>query len=355
MKAENIKKLIDFTLEVTNGCRFNCTGCFVDKEGNSFPTDEEFSTLSSLIDDLSDHEFRPMNLQIGPTDIMTSYNKDKILTDPRIKNLTKKFLKTAINCAFLDPKEENYADLGKKLNWLLEGGLVKFVIPFEAYHIDNEHYLNKIRKHIQITLDNMPDVTHTKTYLIMNYETTSIYDKEHKKNLSEELILKTHESELLEGFDVGFNLACTRADLRQPENKKLFHDSVMNLKKHFTNAKIKYGDSVDVYELLLHEGKDIDLVYKSGKLYSLPFYLDGLVSFDEEYEIKEEWTFEGVYKSYLDSFLSNSEWALNNKYCSKCQYLPLCAERGVHSLMKIANIEECISPLRGLDDKVIWD
>ena len=52
----------------------------------------------------------------------------------------------------------------------MEGGLVKFVIPFEAYHIDNKEYIDKIRRRIEITLDNMPDVTHTKTYLIANYE-----------------------------------------------------------------------------------------------------------------------------------------------------------------------------------------
>ena len=30
MNEDNVKKLIDFTLEVTNGCQFDCTGCTVD-------------------------------------------------------------------------------------------------------------------------------------------------------------------------------------------------------------------------------------------------------------------------------------------------------------------------------------
>ena len=72
MREDDIKKLIDFTLEVTNGCRYSCTGCSIDKDGNSWPTDAEFDKIFKLVDDLAVNEFRPMNLQIGPTDIMTS-------------------------------------------------------------------------------------------------------------------------------------------------------------------------------------------------------------------------------------------------------------------------------------------
>lgn len=355
MREDNIKKLIDFSLEVTNGCRYNCTGCTVDKEGNSWPSTDEFSKISHLVDDLAKNEFRPMNLQIGPTDIMTSVNRDTILSSLEIKHLSKKFLKTAINCAFLDPLLENYVSLGKKLNWLLEGGLVKFVIPFEAYHIDNKEYINRIKKRIRITLDNMPDVVHTKTYLILNYEATSIYDRENNKNLTEELILKTHQSELLEGFDVGFNLAQTRSDLRKPENSKAFYDSVMQLKTYLTSARLKYGDAVDVYELMPHEGKDWDIFYKSGKLYMTPFLLEGLASFDEEFEVKRDWNFNGLYETYLNGFLNQIDWASSNPTCQGCQLVSHCAERGVHSLMKISNITDCISPAKNLENKIYWD
>jgi hypothetical protein len=354
MKEDNIKKLIDFSLEITNGCQFNCTGCSVDKSGNNWPTNDEFDKIMFLIDDLKKNEFRPMNLQIGPTDVMTSANADKVLTDDRIKQIVKKFFKTAINCAFLDPFDENYEKFGKKLNWLLEGGFVKFIIPFEAYHIDNKDYINRIKKRIKITLDNMPNVTHTKTYLIMNYEATSIYDRTQNKNLTEELILKTHESDLLKGFDVGFNLAHSRLNLQKPENAKGFYDSVMSLKKYFTSAKLKYGNKVDVYDLMPHEGTDWDIFYKSGKLYMTPFFLEGVASFDEEFEVKKNWTFAGLYETYLEGFLNQVDWAHKNKDCQDCQFVHMCAERGIHSLMKIIKTTNCISPIKSLEDKVIW-
>ena len=112
---QNINKMIDFTLEVTNGCQFNCTGCNVDKEGNSWPSEEDFDKIDILIDDLNLNEFPAMNLAIGPTDIMTSANRDAILSSNRIKQLSSKFVKTAINCAFLDPFDENYIRLGKQI------------------------------------------------------------------------------------------------------------------------------------------------------------------------------------------------------------------------------------------------
>ena len=101
MNEDNVKKLIDFTLEITNGCQFSCTGCTVDMEGNSWPTDNDWNKISDLIDDFDKNEFRPMNLQIGPTDLMTSINRDQILTSIEVKNLASKFLKTAILLYFL--------------------------------------------------------------------------------------------------------------------------------------------------------------------------------------------------------------------------------------------------------------
>ena len=91
MKEDNIKKLIDFSLEITKGCQFNCTGCTIDKVYNDYPSDNEFQKIMSLLDDLKENEFKPMNLQIGPTDVMTSSNMDQVLTDIRVKKLTKKF------------------------------------------------------------------------------------------------------------------------------------------------------------------------------------------------------------------------------------------------------------------------
>jgi hypothetical protein len=354
MKEDNIKKLIDFTLEVTNGCRYNCTGCTIDKEGNSWPTDDEFDRLSKLIDDLAANEFRPMNLQIGPTDIMTSINREAVLTSPRIKALSKKFLKTAINCAFLDPFNENYIKMGNQLDWLLEGGLVKFVVPFEAYHIDNEEYIDRIRKRIDLTLKHMPTVTHTKTYLLINYETSSIYDKENNSNLTEELIFKTYQSKLLDGLTADIILPHTRTDLRVEKNSNEFYNAVMKLKTYMTRAREKYGKAIDVAELLPHEGKDWDIFYKAGKLYMTPFLLEGLASFDEEFEVKQDWTFNGLYNTYMQGFLDQIEWASSNPACQGCQLVPHCAERGIHSLMKISNITECISPAKSLENKIFW-
>ncbi|MGY8864587.1 MAG: hypothetical protein ACKVJK_03045 [Methylophagaceae bacterium] len=354
MNEDNVKKLIDFTLEVTNGCQFSCTGCTVDMEGNSWPTDGDWNKISYLIDDFDKNEFRPMNLQIGPTDLMTSINRDQILTSVKIKNLATKFLKTAINCAFLDPKLENYVDFGKKLNWLLKGGLVKFVIPFEAYHIDNEGYVNKIKERIQLTLDNMPDVTHTKTYLIINYETSSIYDREFNKNLTEELIVKTHHSPLMEGFDCGLVLPHGRTNLRLEMNRLSFFNATMKLKDYMVSARQKYKDKVDVYDLLPQEGKDFDVVYKAGKLYMTPFVMDAFLSFEDEFLVKKEWTFDGLYEDYLEGFLSQTEWALTNPVCKNCQMLPICAERGVHSLMQIMETTECISPAKELEHEMFW-
>jgi len=354
MKEDNIKKLIDFTLEVTNGCRYNCTGCNIDKEGNSWPDDNEFDKIEKLVDDLSANEFKTMNLAIGPTDIMTSVNADKVLSSIRIKNLSKKFLKTSINCAFLDPFIENYVKLGKQLNWLLEGGIVKFVIPFEAYHIDNLEYVNRIRKRVQTTLENMPDVKHHKTYLIINYDSAFIYDKEQHKNLTEELVLKIYEAPHLQEFATDLVLPHTRSNMREQKFSKYFLDSIDDIRNKMVNARKKYGNSVDIAEVKKSEGKDWDIFYKAGDLYMTPFLLEGLACFDDVYKIKNEWSFNGLYEHYTEKLLNQIDWALKAPECASCQFVGDCAERGIHDLMQINNTTKCISPAKLLEKDIVW-
>lgn len=352
---QNINKLIDFTLEVTNGCQFNCTGCNVDKEGNSWVSDEDFARIYSLVDDLRNNDFEPMNLAIGPTDIMTSINRDKVLSSPKIKTLASKFLKTTINCAFLDPFNENYKKLGEQLNWLLEGKIVKFVIPFEAYHIDNQQYIDRIRKRRDLVLANMPLVKHHKTYLIINYDSANIYDKEHRKNLTEELVLKVYESSNLKDFAADLVLPHTRADMRSPEHSKHFLDSVEDIRKKMVSARKRYGIAVDVAEVKKSEGRDWDIFYKAGNLYMTPFLLEGLACFDDTYKIKNSWEFSGLHQHYIDRLLDQIDWATNNPECSSCQFMGDCAERGIHDLMQINSTHKCISPAKLLEDDIVWN
>ena len=146
----------------------------------------------------------------------------------------------------------------------------------------------------------------------------------------------------------------TRTDLRHEKNRKKFYDAVMKLKEYITRARKKYGKDIDIAEFLPHEGKDWDIFYKSGKLYMTPFLLEGLASFDEAYQVKDSWTFEGLYNTYLSGFLEQLDWASNNETCKNCQLVPDCAERGIHTLMKISNINECISPAKKLEDNIVW-
>lgn len=352
---QNINKLIDFTLEITNGCQFNCTGCNVDREGNSWPSDSDFDRIESLIDDLNLNDFPAMNLAIGPTDIMTSANRDAILSSDRIKNLCSKFVKTAINCAFLDPFDDNYIRLGKQLNWLLKDGIVKFVIPFEAYHIDNKHYIDRIRKRRDLVLKHMPDVKHTKTYLIINYDTAFVYDKENNTNITEELVLKIYDSELVEDFEVDLVLSQTRNNLRDESNANKFINAAKTLKRIKASAREKYGESINVAEMINSEGKDWDIFYKAGKLYMTPFLLEGLASFDEVFEVKEDWTFEGLYKSHNNSLIKQLNWASTAKECHNCQFAGVCSERGILNLMSIVNTNDCISPAKDVEKSVIWN
>jgi len=350
-----MQKLIDFTLDVAHGCKFSCTGCHIDKVSGRMPTEEEFNRLDLLVDEMNANGFSAMNLAIGPTDIMTAENRNDILTHPRVKQLSEKFMKTAINCAFLEPHNEQYIEFGKNLNWLLYGKMVKFIIPFEAFHIDNQSYIEKIRHRVKLTVEHMPNVLHTKTYLNVNYETSQIYDRQNNTNITEELILKMYDSELLEGFDVGIILPHPRSNLRNKIIATNFLNAAKKLKSTLASARTKYGkDSISIAEVKIEEGKDWDIVYKNNKLYMPPFLLEGLASFDKVFEVKEDWTLSGLYKSYNDSIVSQLKWASSAPECKDCKFMGLCAERGIHNLMMITETTECISPAKNISGNMIW-
>jgi len=345
----NNMKCIDFTLEITNGCNFNCSGCNIDKEGNSWPTEAEFKKIISLMDDFITNGFNPINLTIGPTDILTSVNREKVLCDPYIKEIASKFPKVTINCAFLDPFAENYKLLGMQLNQLLAGSTVSFAVPFEVAHISNAEYLNRIVKRGQIVLENMPDVVYNKTNLLVNYDETRIYDKINSKHLSEELILDLYNRNITRNFDsVNIVLPITRSDLRNPENSKIFLESVLNLKKVFVSARELYGDQIIISEGNTTEGTDWDIFYKAGKLYMTPFILEGIASFDNIFLIDTEWTAEAIYNYYNTQMVNQLNFSESIEDCNNCVHAALCADRGIHNLMMITNASQCISPAKEL-------
>jgi hypothetical protein len=352
---KRMQKLIDFTLDIAHGCKFSCTGCHIDKISGRLPSSAEFDQLDKLVDEMNSNGFNAMNLAIGPTDIMTAENRDDILLHPRIKNFANKFMKTTINCAFLEPHESDYVDLGKKLDWLLHGKMVKFVIPFEAFHIDNQSYIDKIREKVMLTVENMPNVIHTKTYLNVNYETTQIYDRQNNTNLTAELILKLYNSDLLDGLDVDLILPHPRSNLRNKFIGSEFIKAAKTLKQTLIDAREKYGiDNISIAEIDAEEGKDWDIIYKTGKLYMPPFLLEGLACFDKVFEIDREWSLAGLYDFYNNSFVKQVDWASTVTECKDCRFVGLCAERGIHNLMMITGTQDCISPAKDIGGNRIW-
>ena len=85
-----------------------------------------------------------------------------------------------------------------------------------------------------------------------------------------------------------------------------------------------------------------------------PFLFELHNSFDKEFEVNKNWSFEGLHE-HIRKFYKSSRLSHKNKDCKDCQFVPMCAERVVHSLMKLMNTTNCISPLKSLEDKVMYD
>lgn len=355
-RVETFRRFHDLTLEVTQGCRHNCTGCQVDRENNRLPTDEEYDRLEAMVVDLKNNQVIPADFIIGPTDIMTSTNREECLENPRLKQLLSHYRKLVLNCAFLWKNKEDYLWLAKTIDWLIPGGLVKLTVPFEVSQLQNQKYIAKIRERISWVDEALTSAKISKVYCAVNFDACIVFDRENGTSLTEDLIDKTYHVKLFHDTNVDFILPHGRVGFEDLMNRQNFINSTHRLNRLLLDVMDRYqgkGTGPTANELQSHEGLGWDTVFRNGDLYLRAFLVEPFASFEEEFRVKGSWDFAGFYNHRQEQLIDQLNYAQKTDDCMTCQHLGLCAERGVHSIMKIASIDECISAI-GQTDNFAW-
>lgn len=346
MHPSKINKLLDFTMEIANGCRHSCNGCTVDKDTNDYPSDAEFDRVEALLEDLDNSGVKMLNFVLGPTDILTSDNKEQIFDDPRIKKIARRFLKTTLNCTFLDPDPKVYDWLAAKVEELIPNGLVKFTVPFEVRHIDNPAYIERIRNTVAYFESQLTTVRITRIYSIVNFEEAIANDYIRGFNMTEEIVRKAFSVNLHPTSHTDFLLPHGRQSLRDPHNQERFLISLHHLNDLLVqayDASREVDEEFGIVELDVAEGEDWDLVYRNGDLYLPPFIVEAFTSFEPEFKIQGDWTFENIFNQDQAGILEASAMAETNGICGDCEFVGKCAERGVQAIIDITGSDRCLS------------
>lgn len=270
MHISQINKLIDFTMEIASGCRHNCSGCMVEKEDNVLPTEEEFDRIDAMLDSFEVAELEMLNFIIGPTDILSSDNRDAVLEHPRVLSIARRFMKTTLNCAFLDPNPLIYQKLAQQMEAMIPNGLLKFTVPFEVRHIDNPSYVDKLCKRVAYFESCLKTVKITRVYSVMNFEESIANDAKRGFTMTSDIMTRAYRIDLHPTSHSDIILPHGRESLRDPANRDRFLTSLHHLNHLLVQSRIaanEKGEHFEIVELQTNEGEDWDVVYRNGEMF----------------------------------------------------------------------------------------
>jgi hypothetical protein len=354
------------TLEISNGCRFNCTGCGVDKYDPTYPSDEQFEKIKSLVDSWEANGVNLSDFQIGPTDIMTSYNGSQIFLDPRVKDLAHRFKSPIINTSLLVKDDEEYLKLGDTLNSFFKDKPFSINVPFEIGQYKNIKYTETLRRRIRLIKSRLVDTKIETIFYIVNFRDSIVYDKKNGTNLTERILLDIDNIELQDKEDhhrgdynhMDVVLPHGRVGLNDPVVAKDLLASIDKLNEIHTNIQTKpewENHTIGINTLHPNEGRIWDTIYYNGEIYIVPFIIDGFAIFDEDYRVKGPWTFENIFTETSDRFADQLVYAMAVPDCTVCEFVNDCAARGVIGVMEKLGQKRCISVIKALRKYFMYD
>jgi hypothetical protein len=345
-KQAQMEFLIDFTLEVLRGCKWNCAGCNVDKVGQLDLTDSDHARLLELFRDLQQNHHILSNFGIGPTDFMAAENTLELM--PRLVPMMDMFHAVTLQTTFLE-KPEAIAKWAKAMRPFLAGREVKFATPLDPKHYKHKKMFDVILSNRDLFVELIPDMKYTKTYLLGNLVEYREYNADPFNN---EKITFEEYSDIFRDTSSGNYLDLIisdgRSSLKDINNRERLK-STIKYQTRLYNEGISTDSSKRKINFTYghrHEGFDKDYVYRNGNIYSPVFVGEPLLMFEPEYSIdqSQQWSTNTLIEFENQMLVDSLMYLEKTNECSTCEFAPLCVGRGVIKLMETLREKQCISP-----------
>lgn len=350
MKEVKYDNLVDFAVEVLHGCTHHCYGCNVNREDQEGYAGQDIAKLLGLFGDLSKHGYILANFSIGPTDFFTSTNTEQVLKDSMA--LMDKFKVVILQSTFLYSKKQ-LEDQAAMIAPYLKGRRVKFAFPVDPRHLGKEKYARTVVENVLYFKSLLPEITVTKIYGILNV-------KQYEEVEEDPIFRVADMVKYFESHRITIDAVLTegRLEMNDINNQEKLKNSFLYVKKiHDGGALPKsihelltlssyYRESVHLHSVDSQGRKfrDIDFVYKNGKIYNTVFSGEAVTLFHDSLAIDNamEWNTLAVH-SLRDRILVNQlDYMEKTKECSSCEFASSCMERGFLQVMKIVRTKDCI-------------
>lgn len=342
-------KILDLAVDILRGCKWNCTGCLIDKEGQNGFLTGDVERLEALVGEFQALDFQLGNLVLGPTDFMSSFNSEATL-NPELQRLAKPFDYVVVNSTLLED-DDAIIHWGKRVNETFPGKQIKLSIPFEPKHYKNEKYVSTMRRKRRLFSSQLTDAKYKRAIVVVNayeYKLQQNPFNNHKVNFLE---YSKEFFKVTGGDHIDFTITEGRLDTSADFNKHrlasifryyndLFNQIVDGTPASLTAINFTYGKP--------HEGTEWrrGLMYRNGKLYFMVYIGELIPIFEDSYAIPndEVWNMD-TYIKYRNKFLVESlNYVSETDDCSSCEFVNHCVSRGTIKVMKTCGVKDCLAP-----------
>lgn len=331
-----------------------CSGCRINKESSSLPSEETLENLTALFAELKDRGIALNEIEIGPSDVLSARNKEEIFNDPKVIEFVDLFSLMTINASFIYPDDEKYKWLAENVNNYKTAKKLGIVIPVELNQVFNEKYINRIKHNLKVFQQHHPHKLYSTTFNI-------IFDERFVQNplnkfSYEDLFFRmnnfVNDTELHpERVRIDYVFHHGRDNLENPLVAQAFIESMNKLYDHyFIDHEKRYGkDNIAIPSFLNFDFENDEIVYHDDKLYIRPVINDRLSVFHPDLVYHGEWDADGMMSHLAERYNSNLNKAMDFKDCSTCSRVVDCSKRYTQDLMSILKTETCITMLKKYD------
>lgn len=331
-------RAFNLTLEILQGCKFQCVGCMVDKDFDPGPFNKDRRALLDMVDDMKASGYRLREFTIGPVDVIASKAGVEILDHPLIFQLAQRYDSMVLPLALLT--DDGLEELCEKVNFLMKGKSFTIATPFPLKSTYNAKHQELINRRVQYVIDHLPDVKFELLYLTVNMTGDSI------DQFSVETNQAIHELD----FGVKRLVEYVFPHVRKGFDDLMNRSAFLRAFGHFCDVIHACKDTEFTRYLIKPLADSLEATYRSGKLYYTPTLIEKFPIFHHDFVVPKPWTNIAIEQfeedQYMEQLVNNS----NSQPCGDCMHLDRCARGDVQAIMAHLCSTDCL-----VDMKNRWD
>ncbi len=316
---------LDILYDVSAGCQRRCDDCVI--SAGSPMVNAKTQQFSNLLDQTGSM-FLLGNCWLGPTDIFAS-NQSVSYTDPEVVAIARRFKSVILSTSLLG-REEDIKFHARRVAEHYPDVPIKLAIPINLKLVDNVKYRKHIWTKINLFEQELGRELGTgtrKVYFIGNLPTA-------EDEVDPDIFQK-----FIDDWGVQLDIAIGNGRSGIEQLRPVFDRS-----KDFFLNRINRTNNFPA--ALLKEGRGLDLLFRNGDLYFLPFYNERIAVLDDQFKLLKtgDWNLDNLIADINNLMIESLHQSEQLTQCKSCTYNSRCSLFLLPLIQRRLNIDTCVQP-----------